>query len=58
MANKVRNVSIRPEAQVLIYPDLAGDISGANKRRFYDAPLLTQDDIDSVSYTHLRAHET
>ena len=46
VANKVRNVSIRPEAQVLIYPDLAGEISGANKRRFYDAPLLTQDDID------------
>ena len=46
VANKVRNVSICPEAQVLIYPDLAGDISGANKRRFYDAPLLTQDDID------------
>ena len=46
VANKVRNVSIRPEAQVLIYPNLAGEISVANKRRFYDAPLLTQDDID------------
>ena len=48
VANKVRNVSIRPEAQVLIYPDLAGEISGANKRKFSDAPLLTP-----VSYTHL-----
>ena len=46
VANKVRNVSIRPEAQVLIYPDLAGEISRAHKRKFYDAPLLTQDDID------------
>ena len=46
VANKVRNVSIRPEAQVLIYPDLAGGISRAYKRKFYDAPLLTQDDID------------
>ncbi len=46
VANKVRNVTIRPEAQVLIYPDLAGAISGAYKRKFSDAPLLTQDDID------------
>ena len=46
VANKVRNVSIRPEAQVLIYPDLAGQISGASKRKFFDAPLLTQDNID------------
>ena len=46
VANKVRNVSIRPEAQVLIYPYLAGQISGPKKRKFSDAPLLTQDDID------------
>ena len=46
VANKVRNVTIRPEAQVLIYPDLAGQISGAIKRKFFDAPLLTQEDID------------
>ena len=45
VANKVRNVTIRPEAQVLIYPDLAGQLSGACKRKFFDAPLLTQDDI-------------
>ena len=45
VANKVRNITIRPEAQVLIYPDLAGAISGVNKRKFSDAPLLTQDDI-------------
>ncbi len=46
VANKVRNIAIRPEAQVLIYPGLAGQISGVNKRKFSDAPLLTQDDID------------
>jgi acetyl esterase len=46
VSNKVRNVPIRPEAQVLIYPDLAGQTSGPNKRRFSDAPLLTQEDID------------
>ena len=45
VANKVRNVTIRPEAQVLIYPDLAGQISETSKRKFFDAPLLTQDDI-------------
>ena len=45
VANKVRNIAIRPEAQVLIYPDLAGQINKANKRKFFDAPLLTQDDI-------------
>ena len=45
VANKVRNIAIRPEAQVLIYPDLAGHINKANKRKFFDAPLLTQDDI-------------
>ena len=46
VANKVRKLTIRPEAQVLIYPDLAGQISGPKKRKFSDAPLLTQDDID------------
>jgi acetyl esterase len=46
VANKVRNVTIRPEAQVLIYPDLAGQIRSPNKRQFSDAPLLTQDDVD------------
>ncbi len=46
VSNKVRNVTIRPEAQILIYPDLAGHISGSNKRQFSDAPLLTQDDVD------------
>ena len=45
VSNKVRNVAIRPEAQVLIYPDLAGPISVPNKRQFSDAPLLNQDDI-------------
>ena len=45
VANKVRNIAIRPEAQVLIYPDLAGQINKSNKRKFFDAPLLTQDDI-------------
>ena len=45
VANKVRNIAICPEAQVLIYPDLAGQINKANKRKFFDAPLLTQDDI-------------
>ena len=45
VANKVRNIAIRPEAQVLIYPDLAGQINKVNKRKFFDAPLLTQDDI-------------
>ena len=38
-------MAIRPEAQVLIYPDLAGQIRGPNKRQFSDAPLLTQDEI-------------
>ena len=46
VSNKVRNVSIRPEAQVLIYPDLAGHISGTSKRQFSNAPLLTKNDID------------
>ena len=46
VSNKVRNIAIRPEAQVLIYPDLAGQISGPNKRKFSDAPLLTGDNID------------
>ena len=46
VSNKVRNVAIRPEAQVLIYPDLAGQISGHSKRQFSDAPLLTKNDID------------
>ena len=46
VSNKVRNVAICPEAQVLIYPDLAGQINGTNKRRFWDAPLLNQDEID------------
>ena len=45
VSNKVRNVAIRPEAQVLIYPDLAGQINGRNKRQFWDAPLLNQDEI-------------
>ena len=45
VSNKVRNVSIRPEAQVLIYPDLAGQISGTDKRQFSDAPLLSKNDI-------------
>ena len=45
VSNKVRNVAIRPEAQVLIYPDLGGQISWPNKRQFSDAPLLTQDEI-------------
>ena len=45
VANKVRNIAIRPEAQVLIYPDLAGQINKGKKRKFFDAPLLTQDDI-------------
>ena len=45
VSNKVRNVAIRPEAQVLIYPDLAGQISKPSKRQFSDAPLLTQDEI-------------
>ena len=45
VSNKVRNVAIRPDAQVLIYPDLAGQINGPNKRRFWDAPLLNQDEI-------------
>ena len=46
VSNKVRNVAIRPDAQVLIYPDLAGQISGDSKRQFLDAPLLTKHDID------------
>ncbi len=46
VSNKVRNVTIRPEAQILIYPDLAGQIIGSNKRQFSDAPLLTQDDVN------------
>ena len=46
VSNKVRNVAIRPDAQVLIYPDLAGQISGYSKRQFLDAPLLTKHDID------------
>ena len=46
VSNKVRNVVIRPEAQVLIYPDLAAQISGNDKRQFLDAPLLTKNDID------------
>ena len=46
VSNKVRNVAIRPDAQVLIYPDLAGQISGHSKRQFLDAPLLTKHDID------------
>ena len=46
VSNKVRNVVIRPDAQVLIYPDLAGQISGRVKRQFLDAPLLTKHDID------------
>ena len=46
VSNKVRNVAIRPEAQVLIYPDLAGQISVHNKRRFSDAPLLSKNEID------------
>ena len=46
VSNKVRNVAIRPEAQVLIYPDLAGQISDHNKRQFWDAPLLTKNDIE------------
>ena len=46
VSNKVRNVAIRPDAQVLIYPDLAGQISGRVKRQFLDAPLLTKHDID------------
>ena len=45
VSNKVRNVAIRPEAQALIYPDLAGQINGRNKRQFWDAPLLNQDEI-------------
>ena len=45
VSNKVRNVAICPEAQVLIYPDLAGHINVPNKRQFWDAPLLTQSDI-------------
>ena len=45
VSNKVRNVAIRPAAQVLIYPDLGGQISGPNKRQFFDAPLLTEDDV-------------
>ena len=35
VANKVRNIAIRPEAQVLIYPDLAGQINKSNKRNIY-----------------------
>ena len=46
VSNKVRNVAIRPEAQVLIYPDLAGQVSGHDKRQFSDAPLLTKKDVD------------
>ena len=46
VSNKVRNIAIRPEAQVLIYPDLSGQISGHDKRQFSDAPLLTKNDID------------
>ena len=46
VSNKVRNVAIRPDAQVLIYPDIAGQISGRVKRQFLDAPLLTKNDID------------
>ncbi len=46
VSNKVRNVAIRPDAQVLIYPDLAGQISRRVKRQFLDAPLLTKHDID------------
>ena len=46
VSNKVRNVAIRPDAQVLIYPDLAGQISGHSERQFLDAPLLTKHDID------------
>ena len=46
VSNKVRNVAIRPDAQVLIYPDLAGQIIGHSKRQFLDAPLLTKHDID------------
>ena len=46
VSNKVRNVAIRPDAQVLIYPDLAGQINGLNKRQFLDAPLLTKHDIN------------
>ena len=46
VSNKVRNIAIRPDAQVLIYPDLAGQISGHSKRQFLDAPLLTKYDID------------
>ena len=46
VSNKVRNVAIRPDAQVLIYPDLAGQISYRVKRQFSDAPLLTKNDID------------
>ena len=46
VSNKVRNVAIRPDAQVLIYPDLAGHKSSHSKRQFLDAPLLTKHDID------------
>ncbi len=46
VSNKVRNVAICPEAQVLIYPDLAGHISSVHKRQFSDAPLLTKNDIN------------
>ena len=46
VSSKVRNVAIRPDAQVLIYPDLAGQISYRVKRQFWDAPLLTKNDID------------
>ena len=46
VSNKVRNIAIRPDAQVLIYPDLASQISGHSKRQFLDAPLLTKHDID------------
>ena len=46
VSNKVRNVAIRPDAQVLIYPDLAGQISDHSKRQFSDAPLLTKNDMD------------
>ena len=46
VSNKVRNIAIRPEAQVLIYPDLAAQIGTTNKRQFSDAPLLKKNDID------------
>ena len=46
VSSKVRNVTIRPDAQVLIYPDLAGQINGHSKIQFLDAPLLTKHDID------------